>query len=721
MQRVRPHVRGVRAGLLAVLLTLAAFSASASADEDSKIVIYDEIFSTSGPVWISVSCLKVGCPGMELVIWSDGVEESHEDPHLVQWSGQVEGNVSWQLLVDSGTEANDLSTEVILSRMDEWTEHADLPNIVPPPGSQGEYPLINTTSPCQLHFCGAIDLLSEGVLYVGALENQSDKDAVMVVGDPGDVILLNSLRGPSEIRIEIWQRGDESKSLVDTIERTEMEHYFEYPTQGELWVRLVHSAEEDYSPYEFEIIRYDDASEAPDGGELTNPWSHGEALPFYGDSSLLYHGHLAASDSQGDSLLIASGAKMVLEPFCSFTDIVSVEIVLHQMDGSSLAVGSGCAEEFETTEQTVSVEFGLTTQGRTAAWSIMLRSLEPGDGSLIGDAPDAVWELEGLDSRWQVLSLGAATIEGSLDAFDTTDVFAFSVIEENGSYVRVQRIGDSSVIFTLMTLDQETGEVVNSTDGSMMIVQPGVHALRIDWGQDMIQGEGTEEYEFSLPYNGPYEPIEDEFVDLSDRARGFYMFAGFMLLTPLMVVLWWNRAAIFSGAPLASDIEEHERRRLRRLRERLSVALSAESIDEGEIEYSLKQLGDSPWRAVAQDWGEPLLRHMTEQVEICVWKISEGDAVLLIGIRVSEVPWEMAAMRIHAPEGARVGISSISPRRLFQEDEIFLDTLSAGSRVFLSLALEGSPTSLGFQLSGLVAGEPLAATPNRALDWGESE
>ena len=721
MQRVRPHVRGVRAGLLAVLLTLAAFSASASADEDSKIVIYDEIFSTSGPVWISVSCLKVGCPGMELVIWSDGVEESHEDPHLVQWSGQVEGNVSWQLLVDSGTEANDLSTEVILSRMDEWTEHADLPNIVPPPGSQGEYPLINTTSPCQLHFCGAIDLLSEGVLYVGALENQSDKDAVMVVGDPGDVMLLNSLRGPSEIRIEIWQRGGESKSLVDTIERTEMEHYFEYPTQGELWVRLVHSAEEDYSPYEFEIIRYDDASEAPDGGELTNPWSHGEALPFYGDSSLLYHGHLAASDSQGDSLLIASGAKMVLEPFCSFTDIVSVEIVLHQMDGSSLAVGSGCAEEFETTEQTVSVEFGLTTQGRTAAWSIMLRSLEPGDGSLIGDAPDAVWELEGLDSRWQVLSLGAATIEGSLDAFDTTDVFAFSVIEENGSYVRVQRIGDSSVIFTLMTLDQETGEVVNSTDGSMMIVQPGVHALRIDWGQGMSQGEDTEEYEFSLPYNGPYEPIEDEFVDLSDRARGFYMFAGFMLLTPLMVVLWWNRAAIFSGAPLASDIEEHERRRLRRLRERLSVALSAESIDEGEIEYSLKQLGDSPWRAVAQDWGEPLLRHMTEQVEICVWKISEGDAVLLIGIRVSEVPWELAAMRIHAPEGARVGISSISPSRLFQEDEIFLDTLSAGSRVFLSLALEGSPTSLGFQLSGLVAGEPLAATPNRALDWGESE
>jgi len=706
---------------LAALLALAAFSASVSADDDSKVVLSDGEFSTSGPVWIGVSCLKVGCQGMELVVWADGVEERHEDPHLVEWSGWVEGNVSWQLLVDSGTESGDLGTEVILSRMDEWTEHEDLPNIVPPPGSQGEYPRINTTSPCQLHSCAAIDLLSEGVLYVGALENQSDKDAIMVVGDPGDVMLLNSLRGPSEIGVEIWHRDEELKSLVDTIERAEMGHYFEYPTQGDLWIRLVHSAEDDYSPYEFEIVRYDDDTEAPGAGELSNPWSHGEALPFYGESSLLYHGHLAASDSQGDSLLIASGAKMKLEPLCSFTDIVSVEIVLHQMDGSSLAIGSGCAEEFETTEQTVSVEFGLTTQGRTAAWSIMLRSLEAGDGSLIGDAPDAVWELGGPDSRWQVLSLEAATIGGSLDASDTTDVFAFSVTEENGSYVRVQKIGDSPVTFTLMTLDQETGEVVNSTDGSMMIVPLGVHALKIDWGQDIGQGEGTGEYEFSLPYNGPYEPVENEFVDMSHEARGFYMFAGFMLLTPLLMVLWWNRAAIFSGAPLASDIEEHERRRLRRLRERLAVALSAESIDEREIEYSLKQLGDSPWRAVIQDWGEPLLRHMTEQVEICVWRISEGDAVLLLGIRVAEVPWELAAMRIHAPEGAKVGISSVSPSRLFQDDEIFLDTLSAGSRVFLSLALEGGPTSLGFQLSGLVGGEPLAATPNRALDWGESE
>ena len=51
------------------MLALAAFSASVSADDGSKVVLSDDEFSTSGPVWIGVSCLKVGCQGMELVVW----------------------------------------------------------------------------------------------------------------------------------------------------------------------------------------------------------------------------------------------------------------------------------------------------------------------------------------------------------------------------------------------------------------------------------------------------------------------------------------------------------------------------------------------------------------------------------------------------------------------------------------------------------------------------
>jgi hypothetical protein len=64
-----------------------------------------------------------------------------------------------------------------------------------------------------------------------------------------------------------------------------------------------------------------------------------------------------------------------------------------------------------------------------------------------------------------------------------------------------------------------------------------------------------------------------------------------------------------------------------------------------------------------------------------------------------------------------LAIADVSPRHLFQGDEIFLDTLRKGSKTFLRLTLEGEPSNLGFQLSGLVDGEPLAAVPNRSIEW----
>ncbi|MAQ56745.1 MAG: hypothetical protein CMA47_00820 [Euryarchaeota archaeon] len=711
-----------RAGLFLLLVIVSVGTPEAFAEDENRVVVLSDEFETDGPVWISVSCLQISCPGMELVVWYDGSEHRHQDPHLVEWSGWVQGIFSWEVVAEDDIGGGDLLFDSILSHMEEWTEHEDLPDIVPPPGSQDEYVSINTSSPCRLHYCGALDIISEGVLFVGSLENQSDKDAVMIVGDLGDVLLLNSHRGPNATTIEIWHRSDESKSLVDSIEVAHMPHYFEYPAQGELWIRVVHSTESGYSPYEFEIIRYDDDIEAPGGGELSNPWTHGEPMPFQGESSLIYHGHLAASDSLGDSLLIESGPKMQLEPFCTFTSPVNVSITLHQIDGTSYTVESGCENVFETSIQTISVEFGLTTQGTNAAWAVMLRSLSPGDGSLIGDAPNMIWEHGSMDTRWQVLNLEATVITGTLDVSDTTDFYAFSVTEENGSYVRVQRIGNSPGLFTLMTLDQETGEVVNFTDGSMMILPSGVHALRIDWEQGMGQGEDDPgEYQFSLPYNGPYVPEEVEFVDLSHKARGFYMLAGLLLLTPLAMVIWWNRDAIFRGAPLAADIQEHERRRLRNLRQRVSQALISRDVDQAEIEYSLRQLGDSPWSAVVDDWGEPIIMHLTEKVEICVWRVAESASSLLIGIRIESMPWELAAIRVHAPEGSGVGISSVSPNRMYQDDEVFLDTLPAGSKTFVGIELEGSPTTIGFHLSGLVGGEPLAAVPNKALDWGTGD
>ena len=94
---------------------------------------------------------------------------------------------------------------------------------------------------------------------------------------------------------------------------------------------------------------------------------------------------------------------------------------------------------------------------------------------------------------------------------------------------------------------------------------------------------------------------------------------------------------------------------------------------------------------------------------------------LILGIRVGPEDWKMAAIRLHSPEGSLVGIDNVSPKHLFRGDEIFLDTLESGSRTFIRMSIEGNPSVLTFQLSGLVGGEPVAAAPRSAIDWQSLE
>ena len=115
----------------------------------------------------------------------------------------------------------------------------------------------------------------------------------------------------------------------------------------------------------------------------------------------------------------------------------------------------------------------------------------------------------------------------------------------------------------------------------------------------------------------------------------------------------------------------------------MTTLLAEEETNEQVIDSALHQLGDSPWQAVVEDWGGPLIRHNTEQVEICAWRINEGNYTMLIGIRIAESAWEMAAMRVYAPEGASVSIAEVSPKHLFNGDEIFVEYKLINKNKFL--------------------------------------
>ena len=345
--------------------------------------------------------------------------------------------------------------------------------------------------------------------------------------------------------------------------------------------------------------------------------------------------------------------------------------------------------------------------------------------SEIGDAPDSLWGQTEFDYTYQVIFV-SFEIFGNFSDNDSIDVFALKVGSENGARVGITT--NSTASFQILSLNQTDWTIDDSISAKStsfgegeyyygeMNLSMGHHAIRIE---KLDVGDGLMNYSFKLVDLGPVVPDEDSFEDLSGLFSDFYLFAGFLMLLPLLIVLWWNRGEVLGRRSSMLKIEDHERRRLGRLRERLVEADSTEESDKAVIESALRQLNDSTWEAVVSDWGQPLIRHLTRQIEICAWRISGTGGTLLVGIRIGSESWELAAIRIHSPEGSGASIGEVSPAHLFHGDEVFLDTLAPRSTIFLRISVVGEPSVLGFHLSGVVGGDPMAAVPMRSIRWEE--
>ena len=695
----------VAAYVFTIILVISYALIEVNAESEQKKEVVGHSVNTTGPVWIEYKCEQIACQGMELIVNNSGLIHKHSDIHNVEWEGLVDGVMSWRLLVDQVVDENLISFDSIISNQT-WSEETDLPDIVPSPSQQEDFREIETFSQCQMNYCESNDLETEGIVFTGALGSLNDKDAIRIVGNEGDVILLPRFRSSNEMEIEIWMRNNEIKERIKSLSSDHNEEYFfEYP-EGELWLRVISSVESEYSTYEFEIIRYDAGRESPDSRELTNPWSHGESLGFNGS----YQGHLAASDIEGDSVLIELGSKMNISPVCNFSNDIILDIILHEINSNEIKYLeniTSCPETIDSTDMTKSIEFRIKSN-YTQSWSIEINTDNYGDGKNIGDAPDSIWQNGLRDERWELIDNGVNEYYGSLGFQDYVDIFAFEIINRNGSNVYFNDT-EGEVSFKILVLNQTNGAIINSTNGSSIIAPQGVHVIRIE------KNSGNSElvnYRFSVPELSDYEIENRELEDLSRMFTDFYIIVGIMFLTPMIMVIWWNRNTIFKGDKGIIRIEQHELMMLNRLKDRI-----VKKIDKEVITSSLHQLGDSPWDSVIQEWGKPTLRHMTENLEICLWKISNVD--ILLGIKINRNAWNLAAIRIYSSEGESMKIKTITPDKIFQDDEIYLDTIKPKSNVFLKITLDTKPTNMNFQISGMVNGEPVAASSNKTIMWEE--
>lgn len=714
--RLFPVVMGAArlSSIVAVLMLTVSSLVGANGDVESEI-IFQGNSDVDGPFWLEFSCELDTCQDMELVVWTNDSQYRVMDSHLVEWSGIVNGSVSWELLANPSLVMENFAMRSIIGEQSDIIEISDLPDLVPPPGQQGEWTSISASSDCQLNRCSRSEILSEGASFIGILDTSADDDAILVEGDNGDVVKISNIQSPDSISIEYWSRSV-SKTLMGSISSSESSSvYLAYPEDAELWIRIVHSDESDFSPYRFDLARFDDENEGPSGEDLGNPWIYDFQLSSNSTSNDFYRGHISSNDQLGDSLLISTGAKISLPIICHFTGEVALEILLHELDGEEEKIvedSNQCPQNIETSPYSTGIEFRIKSE-QVIEWEIEVTHSTSGDGVLLGDAPDLLWLETGPSEFWSLLSPSITPYSGSLGIGDRIDIHPFEIVDTNGSMVMIRSDFESPVTYQIQTLSQDSWQILNYTNGTVTSVPPGIHAIRVEGLSPILEDV---EYEFYIVYLGENIPDEGEYRDLSHLFTNFYVLIGGLMLLPLAVVLWWNRSLFLEKRNTRSGFEIHGIKKLELLRERLSPEGENLGGDNEGVVKALSMLGDSSWDEALYDLGEPSLRHMTEQIEICGWVIPESR-FLIMGIRTFQDKWELTALSVSSPEGSTAYIAKVSPEHMFENNEVFLDTLNPETKRFLSLEISGDPSLIELEVSGLVDGEPLAAVPREAISF----
>ena len=714
--RLFPVVMGAArlSSIVAVLMLAVSSLVGANGDVESEI-IFQGNSDVDGPFWLEFSCELDTCQDMELVVWTNDSQYRVMDTHLVEWSGIVNGSVSWELLANPSLVMENFAMRSIIGEQSDIIEISDLPDLVPPPGQQGEWTSISASSDCQLNRCSRSEILSEGASFIGILDTSADDDAILVEGDNGDVVKISNIQSPDSISIEYWSRSV-SKTLMGSISSSESSSvYLAYPEDAELWIRIVHSDESDFSPYRFDLARFDDENEGPSGEDLGNPWIYDFQLSSNSTSNDFYRGHISSNDQLGDSLLISTGAKISLPIICHFTGEVALEILLHELDGEEEKIvedSNQCPQNIETSPYSTGIEFRIKSE-QVIEWEIEVTHSTSGDGVLLGDAPDLLWLETGPSEFWSLLSPSITPYSGSLGIGDRIDIHPFEIVDTNGSMVMIRSDFESPVTYQIQTLSQDSWQILNYTNGTVTSVPPGIHAIRVEGLSPILEDV---EYEFYIVYLGENIPDEGEYRDLSHLFTNFYVLIGGLMLLPLAVVLWWNRSLFLEKRNTRSGFEIHGIKKLELLRERLSPEGENLGGDNEGVVKALSMLGDSSWDEALYDLGEPSLRHMTEQIEICGWGIPESR-FLIIGLRTFQDKWELTALSVSSPEGSTAYIAKVSPEHMFENNEVFLDTLNPETKRFLSLEISGDPSLIELEVSGLVDGEPLAAVPREAISF----
>lgn len=258
----------------------------------------------------------------------------------------------------------------------------------------------------------------------------------------------------------------------------------------------------------------------------------------------------------------------------------------------------------------------------------------------------------------------------------------------------------------------------------------GTHLLRVSladqnitlnepWGNDLDALAYSVEVNHMVVDEGdePWFPPNETAQVWGERVRWIL---GSMFLIPVVGFMVMQRRR----HTLAQTILA-QRARLARIVARLDQGGDVK-LERKDLRRALDAVSTLEFEEACLGWGDPDLRHRTDEVSMAAWLLdprlaSQGGNVLLIGVANHAIAWEVVGLRLDSPVGEACSILAVEPRFHHLGEDVFLDTLGAGSVTFLTVEIAQGPTQVDIEFNGLVNGEPRAARAPKALMLANDE
>jgi len=336
------------------------------------------------------------------------------------------------------------------------------------------------------------------------------------------------------------------------------------------------------------------------------------------------------------------------------------------------------------------------------------------------------------NSSWPTIDLDTNSHNGqfTIPIYDYSDVYKIEITgwEDSVHFVKFTiegHIEDCEVEFiekNQETWEDEETKIRTLASGDIQValeLERGTHFLRISiinssqynnsWGENVESKQYTITTQYEVVDEGeePWFPPDENAKKWGSIARWFL--GGLFLIPGAIVLITYKKRQNFANLLLS------KKKRLEWLKNRLDDGTSTPKESRKFLKRALDSISTLEWESACNIWGKYDIEHRTDGLALVAWKLDErlskdgASWPIIIGLNIIEGNWEMAALRLDAPQGEPWNVTHVHPRFLSNGEEIFLDSMVAGNIVFLTIEIEGSSSCVDIELNGRVDGKPFAA------------